>query len=67
MCSTNLVEEAVEVNVNTFPCKGVEEDIFSMAVSQTQNVANHGHHSGGAAVRRATTVPVNISTQRLWF
>lgn len=47
----NLVEETVEVNVNTFPGEGVEQDVFSMPVSQTQDVAHHGHHSGGSAVR----------------
>jgi len=56
----NLVEEAVEVHVDTFPSERVKEDVFSVAVSQTQDVAHHGHHGGGAAVRRATAVPVNM-------
>lgn len=56
---TNLVEEAVEIDVNTLPSEGVKEDVFSVAVSQTQDVADHGHHSSGATVRRATAVPVN--------
>lgn len=37
--------------MNTFPCEGVEEDVFSVAVSQAQDVAHHGHHSGRSAVR----------------
>ena len=56
---TNLVEEAVEVHVNTFPSERVKEDVFSVAIAQTQDVAHHGHHSSGAAVCRATAVPVN--------
>lgn len=56
---TNLVKETVEVNMNTFPCEGVKEDVLSVAISQTQDVAHHRHHSCGAAVSRATAVPVN--------
>lgn len=54
----NLVEEAVEVDVHTLPGKGVEEDVFSVAVSQAEDVAHHGHDGGGAAVGRAAAVPV---------
>lgn len=63
----DLVEEAVEVNVNTFPGEGVEEDVFPMPVSQTQDVAHHGHHSGRSAVRRATAVPVQTGTKLFNF
>lgn len=55
---TDLVEETVEVNVNTFPGEGVEEDVFPVPVSQPQDVAHHGHHSGRSAVRWAAAVPV---------
>ncbi len=57
--NTNLVEKAVEVDVNTFTSERVKEDVFSVAISQTQDVAHHGHHSSRAAVRRTTAVPVN--------
>lgn len=53
----DLVKETVEVNVNTFPSEGVEEDVFSMPVSKAQDVAHHGHHSGRPAVCRAAAVP----------
>lgn len=51
--------------MNTFPSERVKEDVFSVTISQTQDVAHHGHHSSGAAVRRATAVPVNINNT--WY
>lgn len=44
--------------MNAIPSEGVKEDIFSMSISQTQDVAHHGHHSSGATVGRTTAVPV---------
>lgn len=45
--------------MNTFPSERVKEDVFPVAIAQTQDVAHHGHHGSGAAVRGATAVPVN--------
>lgn len=36
--------------MNTFSSEGIKEDVFSVAISQAQDVAHHGHHSSGAAV-----------------
>lgn len=49
----------------TFTRERIEEDIFSMSISQTQDVAHHGHNSSGAAVRGATAVPENSKKYRL--
>lgn len=62
---TNLVKEAVEVNVDTFPSERVKEDVFSMAIAKSQDVADHGHHSSGAAVCRAAAVPGHEHVQTL--
>lgn len=43
----------------TFTRERIEEDIFSMPISQTQDVAHHGHNSSRAAVRGAAAVPEN--------
>lgn len=49
----------------TFTRERIKEDIFSMAISQTQDVAHHGHNSSRAAVRGATAVPENSKKYRL--
>lgn len=48
--------------MNTFPSERVKEDVFSVAISQTQDVAHHGHYSSRTAVRRATAVPKKTVT-----
>ena len=36
---------------------GVIENVLAMPVSQAQDVAHHGHNSGGATVRDPRIVP----------
>lgn len=38
---THLVEEAVEVNMDTLAGDHIEHDVSSVAISQAQDVAHH--------------------------
>ena len=60
--STCLVEETVEVDVDTVPYRRVEEDVLSVSVPKTQDVAHHTHDGRGPTIRQSRIVPV--STQQ---
>ena len=52
-----LVEEAVEVDVDGVAVAGVEEDVLAVTVAETQQVADHRHHSRRASVGESGHVP----------
>jgi hypothetical protein len=54
---SHFVKEAGEVDVNAVPCHGVHQDILPVSVPQSQHVANHAPHRGGAGERDARVVP----------
>lgn len=54
---SNLVEEAVEVDVDGVTRGGIKEYVLTMPVTKTQDVSHHGHDSCGTAVCQACTHP----------
>ena len=60
MTLTRLVEEAVEVDVDTVPGRRVEQNVLSVTIAKAQDVTDHTHHGGGATVRYTRIVPVII-------
>lgn len=55
----NLVEEAVEVDVDSVARGGIKEYVLAVPVTETQDVPHHGHNSCGAAVRQTCTHPTS--------
>ncbi len=59
--------------MNTFTSERVKEDVFSVAISQSQDVAHHGHNSQGASVIGPSVKPHLEEKQHLhckgllWF
>ena len=53
----DLVEEAVEVDVQTVAVRRVQQDVLSVPVAQSEDVSHHAHDGRRPTVREARVVP----------
>ena len=54
---TNLFEKTVEVDMYTVTTCGIKQDILTMTIPETKNIAHHAHDRWRAAVCQAAQVP----------
>jgi hypothetical protein len=56
---TDLVKQAIEINMNTISIGWIKQDIFTMSITQTKDISNHRHHGGCTTITETTVIPVS--------
>lgn len=55
--STHPVKEAVKVHMDTVSAGGIKQDVFSVTITKTQDVAHHTHDGRSPGVCKPSIVP----------
>lgn len=56
--STHPVKEAVKIHMDTISAGGIKQDVFSVTITKTQDVAHHTHDGRSPGIRQPSVVPV---------
>ena len=54
---TYPVKQAVEIHVDTVTTGRIKQDVFSVAIPKSQDVAHHTHDGRGPRVRQTCIIP----------
>ncbi len=58
-----LVEETGKIHLHTVSRRGIQQDVFAMAVPKSNNMSHHGPHCGCACESQTSIVPLDRLTE----